>query len=92
MWDGYPNGFLCANPGGWSEVRNDLVATHARLDPAEAWAVGEFQGGSFDPWGGSGYEKCYQLTGEEFANVFYKNNYASGIVYQVSFEHCLVSC
>ncbi|KIJ39022.1 glycoside hydrolase family 35 protein, partial [Sphaerobolus stellatus SS14] len=82
MWDGYPNGFLCASPGQWSEVRSDLPQTHLSIDPAEAWAVGEFQGGSFDPWGGSGYQQCYQLTGEEFANVFYKNNYASGIVYQ----------
>ncbi|KIJ24287.1 glycoside hydrolase family 35 protein [Sphaerobolus stellatus SS14] len=82
MWDGYPNGFLCASPSQWSEVRSDLIQEHMSIDPAEPWAAGEFQGGSFDPWGGSGYQQCYQLTGEEFANVFYKNNYASGIVYQ----------
>ena len=39
--------------------------------------IPEFQGGSFDPWGGSGFENCAILTNEEFERVFYKNNFAS---------------
>jgi beta-galactosidase len=35
---------------------------------------GEFQGGSFDPWGGPGYEKCRTLTGPTFERMFYDNN------------------
>lgn len=40
--------------------------------------IGEFQGGSFDPWGGPGFDKCRQLTGPDFINVFYKNDLAQG--------------
>lgn len=32
----------------------------------DPYAVYEFQGGGFDGWGGSGYEKCSQLTGAAF--------------------------
>jgi hypothetical protein len=38
----------------------------------------EFQGGSFDPWGGAGYENCRQLTGSPFEKVYYNNNVAAG--------------
>jgi hypothetical protein len=41
--------------------------------------IPEFQGGSFDPWGGSGFENCAILTNEDFEKVFYKNNFASGL-------------
>ena len=39
----------------------------------------EFQGGSFDPWGGPGYDACEVLTGPDFEDVFYKNNWASNV-------------
>ena len=39
----------------------------------------EFQGGSFDPWGGPGYDACEVLTGPDFEDVFYKNNWAANI-------------
>jgi beta-galactosidase len=35
---------------------------------------GEFQGGSFDPWGGPGYDACRRLTGPTFERMFYANN------------------
>src|SRR5882724_12131988 len=35
------------------------------------------QGGSFDPWGGPGYDACAVLTGPAFQDVFYKQNWAS---------------
>src|SRR5207249_3652490 len=44
--------------------------------------IAEFQGGSFDPWGGPGYDKCRQLTGPDFERVFYKTNVASGVTLQ----------
>ena len=39
----------------------------------------EFQGGSFDPWGGPGYDACELLTGPDFQDVFYKHNWAANI-------------
>ena len=42
----------------------------------------EFQGGSFDPWGGPGYDACEVLTGPDFEDVFYKNNWAANIKMQ----------
>lgn len=36
-------------------------------------------GGSFDPWGGPGYDACEILTGPDFMDVFYKQNWASNV-------------
>ena len=36
-------------------------------------------GGSFDPWGGPGYDACEVLTGPDFQDVFYKENWASNV-------------
>lgn len=38
-----------------------------------------FQGGSFDPPGGLGFDQCSILLNMEFERVFYKNNYAAGV-------------
>ena len=43
------------------------------IDPSQ------FQGGGFDPPGGAGFDKCYDLTNHEFARIFYKNNLAAGV-------------
>ncbi len=77
--DSYPQGFNCSNPTQWSNVPN--IANIPRVPGAPLFAA-EFQGGSFDPWGGPGYDKCRQLTGADFANVFYKNNLAVGATMQ----------
>ena len=42
----------------------------------------EFQGGSLDGWGGGGYDACYDKTGPDFENLFYKNNIAQGVAIQ----------
>ena len=39
----------------------------------------EFQGGSFDPWGGPGYDACRARIGPDFEDVFYKNNWAANV-------------
>lgn len=36
-------------------------------------------GGAFDPWGGPGYDACQILTGADFMDVFYKQNWASNV-------------
>jgi len=45
----------------------------------------EFQGGSYDSWGGSGYANCYALTGPDFENGFYKSNLADGVTIQSNY-------
>ncbi|OZJ02289.1 hypothetical protein BZG36_04824, partial [Bifiguratus adelaidae] len=81
--DSYPLGFNCANPTRWpSSVPTGFRSFYSRLNLNEPYFLAEYQGGSFDPWGGVGYATCGQLTNEQFAKVYYKNNYAQGITMQ----------
>ncbi|CAE6404215.1 unnamed protein product [Rhizoctonia solani] len=66
-WDAYPLGFDCSNPD---------------VNLAEPLYLAEYQGGAFDPCSGPDYEECYKLINEQFANVFYKSNYAAGTYLQ----------
>jgi beta-galactosidase GanA len=75
--DSYPQGFNCSNPTRWS-----AAGTLPRFRDDAPIFTPEFQGGSFDPWGGPGYDNCRQLTGADFESVFYKNNIASGATLQ----------
>jgi beta-galactosidase GanA len=78
MPDAYPQGFNCGNPTAWKGLR-DLSGYRVDGKPL---GIAEFQGGSFDPWGGPGFDKCRQLTGPDFEKVFYKNNIAQGVTQQ----------
>jgi beta-galactosidase GanA len=70
--DNYPVGFNCANttafgnPFGYPQYSGEPIY------------LPEFQGGSFDGWGGTGQDNCYTMTGPSFENVYYKNNIAQG--------------
>jgi hypothetical protein len=79
--DSYPLGFDCANPDTWpnDDLPTDFLTLHLEQSPSTPYTVSEFQGGSFDPWGGSGFEKCYELTNQMFERIFYKNLYAVDI-------------
>ena len=68
---GTPNGTVPANPY-WNVV-------HEIEDPSTYLAVSEFQGGSFDSWGGAGFAKCAEFTNNVFERVFYKNDYSFGL-------------
>jgi beta-galactosidase GanA len=78
-YDSYPLGFNCSNtnafgnPGGFSPFSGEPLM------------LPEFQGGSYDAWGGSGYDACYQMTGPNFENVFYKSNFAQGVTIQSNY-------
>ena len=79
--DAYPLGFDCANPYTWP---NDALPTyfrtlHLEQSPTTPYALVEFQGGSFDPWGGSTFAKCETLLNEQFERVFYKNDFSFGV-------------
>lgn len=79
--DGYPLGFDCANPDVWP---NNALPTnwhdlHLKQSPSTPYSILEFQAGSFDPWGGPGFDKCGVLVNAAFERVFYKNLYSFGV-------------
>ena len=81
--DIYPNGFDCGNPQTWSSglsLQIDHMEQNARLDaPSTPEFLPEFQGGSFDPWGGRGYSNCYALTDGAFQRVLNTTATAQGV-------------
>ncbi|KAF2401126.1 beta-galactosidase [Trichodelitschia bisporula] len=79
--DGYPLGFNCAHPDNWPKgnLPTNWRDMHYQISPATPYAIPEFQGGAFDPWGGPGYEKCAQLVNHEYERVFYKNDISFGV-------------
>ncbi|KAH7414044.1 beta-galactosidase precursor [Phaeosphaeria sp. MPI-PUGE-AT-0046c] len=79
--DGYPLGFDCANPNVWPDknLPTNWKTLHEQQSPTTPYSILEFQAGSFDPWGGPSFEKCYTLVGAAFERVFYKNLYSFGV-------------
>jgi beta-galactosidase GanA len=78
-YDSYPLGFNCSDPNGFG------TPPTFSAEPGVPLMLPEFQGGSYDSWGGSGYANCYQLTGPDFENVFYKSNLADGVTIQSNY-------
>ncbi|KAK2061556.1 family 35 glycosyl hydrolase [Colletotrichum caudatum] len=84
--DSYPLGFDCSNPNTWpgNGLPTRFRGLHLQQSPTTPYSILEFQGGSFDPFGGPGFEKCAALVNHEFERVFYKNNFAAGVtVYNI---------
>ncbi|KAI8816116.1 glycoside hydrolase superfamily [Fimicolochytrium jonesii] len=79
-WDGYPNNFDCRKPAKWNPVWDDW--NFQRRQANTPLFLAEFQAGSFDPWGGAGYDKCRELTNDQFERVFYKDNIGAGVTIQ----------
>ncbi|KAH9850132.1 glycoside hydrolase superfamily [Lenzites betulinus] len=77
--DSYPQSFDCSNPTHWSPVVTNYHVYHTTNNPSQPWYMPEFQGGAFDPWGGPGYAACGVLTGPDFEDVFYKQNWAANV-------------
>ncbi|WP_163513595.1 beta-galactosidase [Fodinicola acaciae] len=75
--DRYPLGFDCSNPTVWPGQVEDQFGLHDYA-PNSPLFFPEFQGGAFDPWGGAGYDKCRQLTNDQFEKVYYGNSIAAG--------------
>jgi hypothetical protein len=63
--DSYPLGFDCANPYTWpaDALQTDLTSTHEEWSPLTPFSFVEFQGGSFDPWGGWGFAQVGARSG-----------------------------
>ena len=77
--DNYPLGFNCANTTSFGQPYGYPSY------PGEPIFLPEYQGGSFDGWGGTGYDNCYTMTGPAFENVYYKNNIAQGATMQSNY-------
>jgi hypothetical protein len=79
--DGYPMEFDCTQPDKWRKerLRVDYRESHVIQSSSTPYTVPEFQGGSFDPWGGVGWDDCIKLTDVEFERVHYKNMFSFGI-------------
>ncbi|KAF4636287.1 hypothetical protein G7Y89_g1812 [Cudoniella acicularis] len=79
--DSYPLGFDCAHPYTWPSgaLSTSAHSTHENQSPSTFFSLDEYQGGSFDPWGGLGFAQCSILLNMEFERVFYKNNFASAV-------------
>ncbi|KAL0937739.1 glycoside hydrolase family 35 protein [Colletotrichum truncatum] len=79
--DDYPLGFDCGHPDVWPADRlpTKYRQRHLQQSPDTPYSILEFQGGSFDPWGGQGFEQCAALVNHEYERVFYKNNMAAGV-------------
>jgi hypothetical protein len=80
-YDGYPLGFDCSHPTIWPNagLPTTYWTTHLNQSPSTPHSIDEFQGGSFDPWGGPGFAKCGVLVNYEFVSVFYKNLLAQAV-------------
>ncbi|KAI9826091.1 MAG: hypothetical protein M1832_000540 [Thelocarpon impressellum] len=78
--DGYPLGFDCSKPTNWPDnnLPGDWHQKHLAQSPSTPYSIVEFQGGSFDPWGGVGFDKCGEFINADFARVFNKNDYSLG--------------
>ncbi|KAL2002782.1 hypothetical protein VTN02DRAFT_5941 [Thermoascus thermophilus] len=79
--DSYPLGFDCANPTVWPEgnLPTYFRTVHLQQSPSTPYSLVEFQAGSFDPWGGLGFDACSRLVNHEFERVFYKNDLSFGV-------------
>ncbi|OLE28973.1 MAG: hypothetical protein AUG44_05885 [Actinobacteria bacterium 13_1_20CM_3_71_11] len=73
-WDRYPQRFNCSSPNTWQNL-----LPFPRLSATKPQALWEFGAGSFDPWGGAGYDNCRTLTNGQYESVFYKNILANGV-------------
>jgi beta-galactosidase GanA len=77
--DNYPLGFNCADTSNFGQPYGYPTF------PDMPIYLPEYQGGSFDGWGGTGYDNCYTMTGPDFENVYYKNNIAQGVTMQSNY-------
>ena len=77
-YDSYPQGFNCERPERWQSLPDDEFSDTRKRLGNQPFFLLEFQGGSFDPWGGPGYDLCRKLTDASFERVFDEYNIAAG--------------
>lgn len=79
--DNYPVGFDCSNPTAWEPdgLQTNWREKHLEQSPNTPFALVEYQGGAFDPWGGAGFDKCAIMTNPQFQSIAYKQALAAGV-------------
>ncbi|KAG4434086.1 hypothetical protein IFR05_010446 [Cadophora sp. M221] len=79
-FDSYPAGFDCAHPNVWpnTSLPQNYYNDHQVMSPSTFMAILEFQGGSFDAWGGNGFDRCAALLNMEYERLFFKYTFAQG--------------
>ncbi|EGX88653.1 beta-galactosidase lacA [Cordyceps militaris CM01] len=80
-YDAYPLGFDCSKPTSWRSdaLPGDYYEVHMKNSPKTPFLINEFGGGSYDPYGGVGYDNCAALTNHEYERVFNKGTLTGGI-------------
>ncbi|HLI97291.1 MAG TPA: beta-galactosidase, partial [Candidatus Baltobacteraceae bacterium] len=82
-YDSYPQGFDCTHPDRWSPLyERSMRRAREAAGPNKPFFLLEYQGGSFDPWGGPGYDACRKLIDAKFERVFEEFNVAQGATLQ----------
>lgn len=78
--DDYPMGFNCKVPATWpfGSLPSDFRVLHDLESPTTPFAIIENQGGSFDQWGGPGYDNCAAWFNMEAERIVYKNDFGFG--------------
>ncbi|CAK5276447.1 unnamed protein product [Mycena citricolor] len=79
-WDGYPLGFDCNSPSVWTELSTPTTPTNRSTPRSRSLcSSGKAVRSTIGPGPAT---KCSLLVNEQFANVYYKNNYAAGAALQ----------
>lgn len=81
-YDEYPQRFDCTHPTSWAPLPERSLARARKAIGDKPLFLLEYQGGSFDGWGGPGYGSCRALTGSKFERVFEEFNIAAGATLQ----------
>lgn len=77
--DSYPGGLSCSNPDSGFNLVRTYYQWFQNYSFTQPEYVPEFEGGWFQPWGGSFYDTCTSELSPEFADVYYKNNIGSRV-------------
>ena len=82
--DSYPAGFDVRRPWTMARIARDMDRVeHTYRITARQQHVpicyAEFQGGSFDNYGGAGYDACYDWLGTSFVDAAYKSLLSEGV-------------
>ncbi|GMF93886.1 unnamed protein product [Aspergillus oryzae] len=77
--DSYPGSLSCANPNSGFNLLRTYYQWFQNYSYTQPEYLAEFEGGWFQPWGGSFYDSCASELSPEFADVYYKNNIGSRV-------------
>ena len=80
--DSYPGGLSCTNPDSGFNLVRTYYQWFQNYSFTQPEYLPEFEGGWFQPWGGSFYDSCAAEQSPEFADVYYKNDIGSRVTLQ----------